>query len=379
MCVHRYGCDLKVVRLLRERSHGNSVTQICQKMREQHQEKYLERAAQFMTVCKPFKALQPAGTFPPPLPPCPDLPRPQWLMAVYLRDVLDRVNDIKASLTSTFGCILKVDSTKKITRKLAGAAARSAQWATDVGNEYGQVLTCVLTTSEGGGLRDMARGLVRRYRDAGVEPPKVIYVDRDCCSQAVRKMFHGWNDIVVRLDIWHFMRRLARGCRTESHQLYGVFMARLSVCIFEWDPNDHAQLCRAKAAQLQLSTTEARRCLTRDELALHCRRRTRSTSEIIRLISHLIDSLTGDAGRDTLGLELFDTDVMNKIWADEKKHVRCLQDPDPATVSLYTETGSLVKGGVRLKTYRCGRGTVSLESFHRHLVTFIPGKYCVFF
>jgi len=60
--VHRYGCDMKVVRLLRERSHGNSVMQICNKMREQHQEKYLERAAKFITVCKLFTALQPAGT-----------------------------------------------------------------------------------------------------------------------------------------------------------------------------------------------------------------------------------------------------------------------------------------------------------------------------
>jgi len=171
------------------------------------------------------------------------------------------------------------------------------------------------------------------------------------------------------------MRRLARGVKTESHQLYGVLMARLSSCIFEWDQHDYDELCRAKAAQLQVATTEARRYLTRDELALHCRRRTRPTQEIVLLISALIDSLSGDAGRDTLGVELFDTDVMTKIWATEQKHVQCLQDPDPDTVQLYTETGSLTKGGVRLKTYRCGRGTVSLESFHRHLVTFIPGKH----
>ena len=146
--------------------------------------------------------------------------------------------------------------------------------------------------------------------------------------------------------------------------MQNVFKARLSVCIFK---------CPAKAAQQQLSTTEARRCLTRDELALYCRRQTTSTTDIIQLISHLIESLTGDTGRNTLGLKLFDTDVMNKIWAEEKKQVRCLQDPDLATVSLYTKTGSL-KGGVCLKTYLCGRGTVSLESFHCHLVTFIPGN-----
>ena len=50
----------------------------------------------------------------------------------------------------------------------------------------------------------------------------------------------------VRLDIWHFMRRLARGCSTESHPLYGVFMAKLSSCIFEWDSEDYERLLEAK-------------------------------------------------------------------------------------------------------------------------------------
>ena len=69
---------------------------------------------------------------------------------------MNRVDDVKASMTSTFGNIVNVDSTKKLTRKLSGTAAHSAQWVTDVGNELGQVLTCVLTTAEGGVLRDMA-------------------------------------------------------------------------------------------------------------------------------------------------------------------------------------------------------------------------------
>jgi len=161
--------------------------------------------------------------------------------------------------------------------------------------------------------------------------------------------------------------------KTESHQLYGVLIARLSSCIFEWDEHDYDKLWRAKAAQLQLSTTEARRCLTRDELALHWRRRTWPTPDTVRLINALIHSLSDDAGRDT-GVELFDMDVITQIWAEEQKHVQCLQDPDPDIVKLYTETGSLTKVGVRLKIYRCCRGTVSLESFHRHLATFIPGK-----
>ena len=59
-----------------------------------------------------------------------------------------------------------------------------AAWVTNVGNEHGQVLISVLTCSEGTeGLSPMAVGLMRRYRLAGVHPPQLIYVDRDCCSR----------------------------------------------------------------------------------------------------------------------------------------------------------------------------------------------------
>ena len=76
----------------------------------------------------------------------------------------------------------------------------------------------------------MAQGLVQRYEMVSQPPPKVMYVDRDCCSKygdsKVASMFPGWPDMIVLLDIWHFMCRLARTCTTESHQLYSVFMSK---------------------------------------------------------------------------------------------------------------------------------------------------------
>lgn len=54
---------------------------------------------------------------------------------------------------------------------------------TNVGNEFGQVLNCVLTTGEGAALDDLCQGIVKRYKDAGEPEPAVIYVDRDCCSK----------------------------------------------------------------------------------------------------------------------------------------------------------------------------------------------------
>lgn len=72
----------------------------------------------------------------------------------------------------------------QVTKKLAGIASDTAAWATNVGNEHGQVLMSVLTSTESaGGLSGMAAGLMRRYRLAGVPPPQLIYVDRDCCNR----------------------------------------------------------------------------------------------------------------------------------------------------------------------------------------------------
>ena len=71
----------------------------------------------------------------------------------------------------------------QITRKLAGFAEGTASWATDVANESGQILNTVFTVGEGSGLEVLAQGIVKRYRDAGVEPPELLYVDRDCCAK----------------------------------------------------------------------------------------------------------------------------------------------------------------------------------------------------
>jgi len=111
----RYACDLRVVCLLRERSHGNSVTQLYNEVRVQHSEAWLRRTVQYLTACEPFttSSLLVPPTFAQP-PPQPLLPKPQWFMSVYVRDVMHRLDDVRAKITSVFGTILKMDSTKKV-------------------------------------------------------------------------------------------------------------------------------------------------------------------------------------------------------------------------------------------------------------------------
>ena len=87
-----------------------------------------------------------------------------WLMSVYARDIFSRLPQLLATCTTIFGSVLKIDSTKKVCKKLQGSAAGSASWCTNVGNERGEALVSVLTESEGlEGLKSMADGLVKRF------------------------------------------------------------------------------------------------------------------------------------------------------------------------------------------------------------------------
>ncbi|RXN30221.1 hypothetical protein ROHU_017852 [Labeo rohita] len=105
------------------------------------------------------------------------------LFTVYSQYILTKLDEIYSRITSTYGSVLKMDSTKKITKKLAGKARATGLWFTSVGKEFGQVLISVLTAQEGAGLDMMVDGLVKRYQQAGVDPPALLYMDCGCCTE----------------------------------------------------------------------------------------------------------------------------------------------------------------------------------------------------
>ncbi|XP_044025644.1 uncharacterized protein LOC122863319 [Siniperca chuatsi] len=339
---YKLSCDKTVIGMLKERTLGNSASRLRAALVEQHTREWMGRSMSYLSVLRKLRVSGAAPQRRVSLPPMHPVPSVSWLLSVYVRDVLTRLDETKARVTSIFGVILKMDSTKKMTKKLAGDAAGTAAWVTNVGNEHGQVLMSVLTESEGNGLLPMAAGLVRRYTIAGKTPPQVLYVDRDCCSAAgqckAAAMFSGWDQLVVRLDVWHLMRRFARGVTTDSHQLYGLFMARLSFAIFEWDSGDVDRLTEAKQSE---EGRDAHITLSARELARHCRRRTRGAQETERLIQEVLDSFW--AAADTMGVPLIDRARMEEIWSTQRRHLHCIQDPPG--VELYTKTGEVTGGG----------------------------------
>ena len=107
-------------------------------------------------------------------------------------------------------------------------------------------------------------------------------------------------------------------------------MGSLSSCIFEWDEEDYQKLIEAKRGELvgagvsDPSPAAIRKAISREELARHCRRRTRGATETADLIEALVLAMT--PATDVLGVRLLNDEIRD-VWNEQKRHVNCIQDP----------------------------------------------------
>ncbi|CAB1435053.1 unnamed protein product [Pleuronectes platessa] len=287
---------VQCVTFLKPRTVGNSSSYLQQALEEVHSEEWGRRTVEYLSDCKlhsrrnALTQYEPAAYGQPPT--YRTLPLAQWFERVHVNEILGHLDEMKGVITSTYGRILKLDSTKKITKKLAGDIADSATWMTNVTNECGQLLNCVLTTGEGAGLDELCQRIVKRYKKAGEPEAEVIYVDRDCCSGT------GTSPVLSWLRPWKTI---------------------LSHCIFEWDQEDIRSLKEAKKSELQKqhaghAPTEAQVLanISSSELGRHCKRRTRGVEETRRLIDGLLESMWELT--DTTGLRLINPESMTNMW-----------------------------------------------------------------
>ncbi|KAI8493995.1 hypothetical protein Bbelb_283420 [Branchiostoma belcheri] len=251
--------DNKCVTLMKPRTLGNSSSYIHQAMEECHSEAWAKKCLQYLSDCEvhmrsaALTGLSTTYAEPPGFRP---LPLAQWFETAHPGEIMNHQAEMKGVITSTYGRILKLDSTKKITKKLAGDVENSASWMTNVANEKGSVLNSVLTTGEGPAMLDLCQAIVKRYKEANEPAPEYFY---------------PWN-LSVGLDSFHFM---------------------------------------------------------------------------------------------------INQKAMRQIWNTQQKHIACILDPSECHYTQKTEASQ--KGGKMLDAYRSGRGSSSLESFHKHQCAFVPG------
>jgi len=65
--------------------------------------------------------------------------------------------------------------------------------------------------------------------------------------------------------------------------------------------------------------------VTKEEMARHCRRRTRGVEATSKLIESLLTTMC--TATDALGVPLFRDDMVETIWPEQRRHLPCIQDP----------------------------------------------------
>ncbi|RXN39302.1 hypothetical protein ROHU_000313 [Labeo rohita] len=111
--------DRKCVTFLRPRTSGNSSSYFQSAVEEVHSEEWARRTIQYLSDCEHHlrkvalvqSAATPAFSAPAPFKP---LPLAQWFETVHSNDILSHLDEMKGVITSTYGRILKMDSTKKV-------------------------------------------------------------------------------------------------------------------------------------------------------------------------------------------------------------------------------------------------------------------------
>ncbi|XP_034051563.1 uncharacterized protein LOC117532359 isoform X3 [Gymnodraco acuticeps] len=304
------------------------------------------------------------------------LPTAQLLRHAFLLAEANNVQDYRSQILSTFGTVVKMDSTKKVV-KLSGQGRGSAEWFTSIGNEYSQIVTFVLTCEESAQkLLPMCRGVMDRFRLANQPVPKILYIDRGCCRAkgptALETMFQEWFDggMVVCLDIFHWIHRFDAAIRTDAHSKYAMFKSALAGAVLAYNRTDLELLIeavRAKDPDTFRSVSEqdvVRLYVTRDQLQHHVRMVTLGAQQTFRLIHLAIEELKGPAGLDQSGVSLFKTPAaIDEMWVAQQRHLECIQDP-PGMI-MYRVARTTTIHGVDLPYYKSLRGSNSLEGFHK--------------
>ncbi|KAK9966238.1 hypothetical protein ABG768_003361 [Culter alburnus] len=111
--------DRKCVTFLRPRTSGNSSSYLQSAIEEVHSEEWARRTIQYLSDCENYSrkvalvqpATAPSFSAPAPFRP---LPLAQWFETVHSNDILSHRDEMKGVITSTYGRILKMDSTKKV-------------------------------------------------------------------------------------------------------------------------------------------------------------------------------------------------------------------------------------------------------------------------
>ncbi|KAK7944622.1 hypothetical protein WMY93_000350 [Mugilogobius chulae] len=278
-----------------------------------------------------------------------------YLSDCLLHEFQHQRNTILRLLQGTFGQALRSDHTRKVARKVMFSSGTMSSYA--VMNENWMILSWVMVQSETEkSLRPLYDGLSKRYTTAGIEKACFQWVDRDCCAAfrvagtvagehlsweawrttdaIVAEVTSGnllntcasrshYNDsIIIKLDLFHCMRRFLRECASEHHPLYSSFAQFLSAAFCVVDQED---LQRLKDAYVFCGIQPANP--TKQHIREHCRTMIPQPRELVQRVEGVFQHF--HLATDPNGVPLFKPSML-QCWRIQRVHILrgCLSDPE---------------------------------------------------
>ena len=102
---------------MKPRTSGNSSSYLQSAIEEAHIKEWARQTIRYLSDCEQHMKMAtfvPSAVAPLPPPPFRPLPLAQWFETVHSNDILSHLDEMKGVITSTYGRILKMDSTKKV-------------------------------------------------------------------------------------------------------------------------------------------------------------------------------------------------------------------------------------------------------------------------
>ncbi|TDG98454.1 hypothetical protein EPR50_G00218830 [Perca flavescens] len=256
-------------------------------------------------------------------------------------------------------------------------------------NENWMILSWVMVQSETEkSLKPMYEGIAHRYNTAGIEKAHYQWIAAQhvrlqsvadattgdllntCASRS-----HYNENIIIKMDLFHCLRRFLRECVSEHHPLYSSFAQFLSAAFSVVDQED---LQRLKEAYAFFGIQPANP--TKAHIREHCRTRIPQPEELVKRVEGVFQHFY--LATDPNGIPLFKPSML-KTWRIQRIHILrgCLSDPEVEGGILYRHGGTLqlnhVQGeGTKVPVWIPIRGTSQQEGYHFHQAQWVTGT-CV--
>ncbi|KAI7790273.1 hypothetical protein IRJ41_004966 [Triplophysa rosa] len=302
--------------------------------------------------------------------------------------------------------VFRSDHTRKVARKVTLSFGTMSSYA--VMNENWMILSWVMLQSESEqSLESMYCGLANCYSAAGIPKAKYQCVDRDCCA-AFRVMdpaphehqqWEPWRttdaivaevtsgnlrnlsascrkyneEMDVKLDLFHCMRRFTRECVSEHHPLYNSFCQFFSSAFSVVDQSDLEELKNA----YRLCGIEPANP-TKQHIREHCRTKVPHPRELVQRVEDMLQHF--HLAKDPNNIFLFKPSMLKLWWIQRIYILRgCLSDPEVDEGILYRHGGTIqlnhVKGeGAAVPVWIPVRGTSQQEGFHFYQAQWVTGN-----